>query len=329
MMRPEAKRQAEQPAKLPGVIDAIADGLSMVLERPLLMAVPVLLDLYYWAGWKLTATQLVEPIQREVAKQNASDSQRTLDALEKVGRADLLWLLSALVPALVPNINRSDLYTLGERPVLTPPAWTVALSLPLILVAALIITLIFMVPLADCVVDRHRSLSATARAVVMGSLRMFAAFCVMAGIVALLIAPILIGTLILIFVGVNPAALLGLTSAIAFFAAVIAFWFVPNAIVVSEVGPLRAIRDSVSIVRRHFWQSVWLITAVVIITAGLGSLFTRIADTAPGLLIGVIGNAFIGTGLAIASMGFYANRISSPRPGAIAFSSDSTPRQHS
>lgn len=298
---------------MPGVIDAIADGLSIVLGRPLLMTVPLLLDLYYWLGWKMTASAVTNPLQRWIAEQDISEKQATLDRLASIGRSDLLWALSIFVPALLADVKQSDIYTVADRPVVSPAAWLDAAVLPAITVGSLVLAMVFMVPLAGCVVARPRGFGEHLRAVALGAVRLLGVIALIIGIMLLLAAPVLVGSIVLGAVGVDPTVLLALAFPFAVIGALLAFWFVPDAIVVSEVGPLRAVANSLTVVRHYFWQTLGLLVASFIISAGLGSIFERLASTAPGLLVGVVGNAFVGTGLAIASMGFYANRIDSLR----------------
>jgi hypothetical protein len=311
---------------MPGVIDAIADGLSVVIERPFLMVIPMLLDLYYWLGWKLTVDAVTNPLQRWVSDQNVSNSQQTVERLASIGRSDVLWSLSIFVPALLADTKRSDVYTVHARPVISPPAWLDAALLPLIVVASLTLAMVYMVPLADCIAHRRRSVAGLARAVATGSLRFVAVIGLVIAILTLVAAPVLVGSIVLYAAGIDPTVLLALTFPFAVLGAALVCWFVPEAIVVSEVSPLRAISNSVAVVRGYFWQTLGLVVATFIISAGLGSIFERVAYTAPGLLIGVVGNAFVGTGLAMASMGFYASRIDSLKPESRSLDRDQQPQ---
>src|SRR5262249_39286186 len=56
-VRPVA-REAEPP--IPGVIDTLTDGFQLVNRAPVLLLVPVLLDLLLWLGPKLSVADLAE-----------------------------------------------------------------------------------------------------------------------------------------------------------------------------------------------------------------------------------------------------------------------------
>jgi hypothetical protein len=307
---------AKQPPAGTGVIDVIADGLSLALARPLLLLVPMLLDLYYWLGWRISVQALTTPIRRWVLDQDASNGVELASQLQQAGRSDASWLFSLLVPSLLSNINRSDVYTVGSRPDLTPGQWWIDI---LFLIAALLgsalLLMIYAVPLADAALNRSRPLSAVVKAIGTAWLRFLGLVVVSMGIVALLFGPLAVGWVALRIVGVNATPLFSFAAVVLGLVAFLVLWvFAPDAIVVSEIGPLKAIHYSFTVVRAYFWQTIWFTAASLLITVGLGEIWRQIAGTAPGLLIGVIANAFFATGLAMASMLFYASRIQSLKP---------------
>ena len=97
-------------------------------------------------------------------------------------------------------------------------------------------------------------------------------------------------------------------------AAVIYFMFTPDAIVLTEVGPLRAAYLSFNVVRRNFWPALGLMGSFLLISEGLSVLWRSQMETPIGLLVGVLGNAFVGAGLAFAAMRFYDDRLRRWRP---------------
>ena len=97
-------------------------------------------------------------------------------------------------------------------------------------------------------------------------------------------------------------------------------FFAPDAIFVSRVGPLQAIRRSVAVVRANFWAAVRIVVLITIILLGVGQVWAALAERAPwGPALGILGNAYIASGLVAASMLFYRERVEalpSPRPVA-------------
>jgi hypothetical protein len=306
---------AKQPPVTPGVIDSIADGLSLALARPLLLLLPMLLDLYYWAGWRVSVEALTSPIRRWLLDVDTSESADLAGRLETAGRSDIMSLLSLLVPSLLSGVKRDEFYTFRSRPLFVPDAWWLdVLLLGAVGIGATLLMMIYSVPLADAALDRSRKLSAVLLAIGWAWIRFVGLLAVATGVLLLLLGPVLVASAVLLFVGVDASPLIGLAMlAVGLFAYLILVmaW---DAIVVSEVGPLTAIYNSYAVVRAHFWPTVGLVGAWLLIVVGLGEVWLKIAGTAPGLLIGVIANAFFASGLAMASMLFYAGRIQALKP---------------
>ncbi|HEX5417844.1 MAG TPA: hypothetical protein VFZ25_19475, partial [Chloroflexota bacterium] len=86
-------------------------------------------------------------------------------------------------------------------------------------------------------------------------------------------------------------------------------FFLTDAIVVSEVGPIRAAVSSTRVVANNFWSSVGFIGLVYIITLGMQIIWSGLAQNPVGTVIAIAGNAYIASGLAAASMLFYKNRV--------------------
>jgi hypothetical protein len=298
-----------------GVIDSIADGLTLALARPLLLIVPMLLDFYFWVGWRATPQPLSTPLRKWVIAQDQQNSADIAARLESLGRSDVTQLLAAFTPSLLAGAKRSDIYVLRDRPEFEAMNWGVSVLMLLSFVlAAVLIMMIFSVPLADAAIDRTRSIPATLLAIGRGTLRALGLHLLALGIAILLIGPTVISWLVLLIVGVDALWLVGLALLAAALTGFVVWWFALKAIVVSDVGPLTALYYSVSVVRAYFWQTLGFTAAWLLITLGLGELWLQIADTAPGLLLGVVANAFFAAGITIAGMIFYESRIQSLVP---------------
>jgi hypothetical protein len=299
----------------PGVIDSIADGLTLALARPLLLFLPMALDLYFWAGWQVWLHALTSPVRDWVLTRDQAESADIASSLESLGRSDATQLVALFTPSLLAGSNRSDIYSLSERSVVAPDKGAVALLalLGFALLATLVV-MIYSVPLADAAVKRNRSLSATMTAICRGWIRSLGLHMVMIGIGLILIGPVIVGAAALLIVGVDIQVLVGFAIAAIGLGGFLVWWFAMKAIVVSEAGPLRALYYGFAVVRRYFWQCLGFTAAWLIITFGLGEIWLNIADTAPGLLIAVIANAFFAGGMAMAGMLFYEGRIRALAP---------------
>ena len=306
---------AKEPDRLSGVIDLIADGLSLAISRPFLITLPVLLDLYYWLGWRVSIQSLTSPLRTWVEREEPNDGADLATRLESLGETDVTEILSLFVPSLLSGASRSSVYSFANRPEFAPAHWGLAVTMLLgLALGATMLLVVYAVPLADAALNRSRPLRATLTAIGRAWLRSLGLHALAIGVALLLTGPMLIGSAALLLVGVDALPLAGFATLVIAVAGFLVWWFAVKAIVVSEVGPLRAVYYGFAVVRSYFWQTVGYTAAWLLITVGLGRLWREIADTAPGLLAGVVANALFAGGLAMAGMLFYETRIRSLRP---------------
>lgn len=314
-MHPRAVTK-QRPA-VPGVIDTIAAGLSVALAQPLLMAVPLLLDLYYWLGWQLYPTGMTEPLKRWVLESGSPDSASVAETLDQLGRSDLTKLVSLVVPSLLASTRRSDIFAPTQRPTIALEHWSVAV---LALIATIVVMgglyMLYLVTLSNAALNRNRSMRATARAAVVAWQRFLGLMVLLFALYLLVLGPPAFLWAVLSALGVGIGALLLPMIIVAGITLTVLFIFSPEAIAVAEVGPIRAMYLSFHVVRRYFWQTLGLLVASLVITTGLGQLWERLASTPPGLLAAVIANAFFAGGLTMAGIIFFNDRVRWLQPGA-------------
>jgi hypothetical protein len=160
----------------------------------------------------------------------------------------------------------------------------------------------------------RRSPAQIARATAIAWLRLLGLFALVIGTIVLVASPILVGAVLFLIAGLDVMPLVGAALVIPATAAAIYLMFTPDAIVLTEVGPLRAAYLSFNVVRRNFWPALGLLGSVLLISEGLSVLWRSQMETPFGLLVGVLGNAFVGAGLALAAMRFYDDRLRQWRP---------------
>jgi hypothetical protein len=302
---------------VPGVIDTIAAGLTVVLAQPLLMAVPLLVDLYFWVGWRATPQALTDPIRRWWTEIGASNGNSTVEALDRVGRSDAVGIVAIFVPSLIAGADRDRLYEFASRPTFAIDSWWLASAgvVALVVLAAGVFTL-FSVPLADAATGRTRPVGSVVRAILIAWYRFLGLMALVLGLYLLILGPpaVFLAFLQAFGVGLGPVILPAMV--VLGVAMTVFLVFAPEAIVVAEVGPLRAMYLSVNVVRRNLVPTLGLTIASLIITAGLGEIWNRLARTPPGLLTAVVANAFFACGLTMAAMIFFNDRLRQWRPGA-------------
>jgi hypothetical protein len=140
-------------------------------------------------------------------------------------------------------------------------------------------------------------------------LAMLGAVGIIVGVLLALGLPFLFFAYLLIFL--NPT--IGLLALELLF--VVGFWvniyigFYREAIVIHDQGPLRAIYTSFNVVRRNFWGTLGFLALSLIISLGSGVIWYRLVGSTAGLIVAMIGSAYIGSGLLAARMAFFRERL--------------------
>lgn len=284
---------------VPGVIETIADGLSLALSFPLVLLLPVLIDAAFWSGVSVSPSPLLArwPDLRDIA--------------DTLGwEADLLPVVALGLPSLLSSVNRNDVFASWSPIVLTLGSWQLTVGSVLgAALASTALTIVFRLPLALIVRNDRQSPRQFAAAIGVAWLRLVGVFALIVGAILLIVSPMLVVSAFFLVAGFNIAPLLVAVVSIPAIAAAIYLTFTADAIVLSNVGPLRAIYLSFNVVRRNFWATLGFLGSVILISEGLGVLWRAYIGTPIGLLIGVLGNAFIGAGLGLAAMRFYSTRL--------------------
>ena len=299
----------------PGIFETIATAMSALLIQPLPFVVPVLVDLYLWGGVRLSPAAVVNPFRHWLLAQNGVDATQLagpLDTLERLGRVgDLSTILGWFLPSLFVDGGRNGNAEIWRRPSIDPGRVAVTIIVALLLVLAGVwVAMLFAVMLARVVRGYSlldiRLLKASGVATVryLGFLALLA---IAIGIV--LVPSAVVGVLFLLFsmeaIPVLVATLLVPLMIVAY----VFLAFVGDAIVLVGVGPLRACSLSFGVVRRNVWASIGLLLVVVIASGAIARLAGYLAGDIPGVALAVAGYAFVATGLALARMQFFYDRL--------------------
>lgn len=293
-----------------GVIDAIADGCLAVVRRPYLLLPPVALDLWYWLGDRFTPAPLLEALIHAAQQGGALPPATVTDLRALEGDLNLFSLLALGIRVLLPGLAANSVARPWAQGVLDVGGW------PLVLVSALglgfaglFCLAFYLAGVAQAVRDEPFDLRALARRAPVYWLRLLGLGALIGGLLMLLGLPVLFLAGMLAFVGANPTALLALF----IFPMFLLYCYLalaPEAIVVSDVGPLKAVKLSVRIVRRNFWAMLGLLGATFLIAEGFPLLWVQLTPQVAGVPLAIVGNAFLGTGLTAAAMYFYRDRLS-------------------
>jgi hypothetical protein len=81
--------------------------------------------------------------------------------------------------------------------------------------------------------------------------------------------------------------------------------------VVNDASVWRAVLNSINVVLRNFWSTLWLFVLINLIGGGLTILWQQFSRGSLLTWVAIVGNAYISSSLIVASMLFYQDRYAS------------------
>lgn len=295
------------PAAKPGILDHLADGMSLVVAKPQIALIPIVLDV----AFSLTPAVSGETVSTRAGQQLVGSGSSALNQLGSWLTRQEEWgierALALFVPSVVDGITAEHLYRPFALEALLPGwvAGAILLALAVLLGALLFIAFETWLAVSSDLLALDRS--AVARALGRSWLS-FVGFgllvvAVLLAATGLLLAPGLISS----GGGLSGDTVLGFLSLLGV-AMLVATLFVPEAIVLDRQGPVGAIRSSLRVVSENFWQSMGFFAVSMLISPGLLSIWEEITGSGAGLAVAIVLNAGMVTSLALASLGFYRAR---------------------
>ena len=313
-----------------GVIGCLAAGFEMVGRNLYLAVLPVLLDLLLWLGPHLSIVPLLRQFAALLTAQPAPDQAaasqvaQAVQLLEQFGEQFNLFSLLSLLPLLdVPSLLTRHapgmVSPLGESHVLAVTSVLALMAWVIVLVSAgLVLGTLYLGSLAHRFRTTHSHTSTPPHSHIpalphssgVGKLIwvfMFAAGLLMIGMVLIPLWLLLAGTAATIVPLLGFLAWMlgvGIASYVA-----LHLLFVVHGILLGERGLLPAIWESIVLIHTQFSSVVGLVVLVMMIYAGLGFVWSLPSGESWLLLVGILGNACIATGLVTATFVFYQERI--------------------
>lgn len=298
-----------------GVIDSLSAGLNLITDRPWVVAIPILLDLWYWRGPRLSVAPLFKQIDQFLVQsmpatvpQGPVDFKVVQELLDTLGqRSNLFSLLSATVLG-VPSLMAGG--GSGNAGIIEIGSWLAMAGVgALLMLTGLAIGCLYLTFILQGVDGEH----------VEGDALLYQAGALWVRVIALLLLILFFAIALAVPFSLLLSLLTFVSSAAVSFLAGIFYmavvwlglylYFVVYAIMVNRVGPIRAIWNSANVVARNFWSALALVMLIIVLTQGLALVWQRLGQVNPiGAIIGIAGNAFIGSGLVAASLLFYRDR---------------------
>lgn len=305
-----------------GVIDSLSAGFSVVAQKPSLLLLSLLLDLFLWLGPRLS----INPIVPELATRLQVLTGETADNSAEIFHQNMAEILgsynvfSALStwPLGTPSLLAGN--DSGSSPVGVPPtiqvyrldeflAWLLSLTLVGLLFGSLYLGLIARwigwsrISLRDwmkLVWLQWARIVALVFVVLVGAFFLSVPLFLAVEVVSMIFMP-LASLALLVGVGTGMWGLFHL-------------FFTIHGILLDGLGVLGAVRNSVKLVRCYPFSTAGLLLTAVIISLGLDTIWNVPPSESWMRLVAVAGNAFISTGLVAATFIYYRERTTSPQP---------------
>jgi hypothetical protein len=306
-----------------GVIEALSAGLDAVLRHPWLLLIPVLLDMFLWVGPRLQAPALYhtfEPALRQMTTQMGTSEARF--AAQELGKAVeqfftqfnlFAWLSVGLigVPLVNGGIDATQQLVTGGSPL----TWQVdsfngyLLAFMCLTAIGLFAAALYWTLLGHYVRGEPWQMTRWLK----HSFEAWKRLLLLAIIVVVLIVMSLFPLSMVMFtLSVFSAGLASLIPLLALGAAawiIVVCMFTPHGLVVHHMPLGRAINTSILVVRANFAPVSGLVAVAIAITIGIGLIWEGLAADSWLRLVAIVGNAVIATGLIVASLLFYQNRV--------------------
>ena len=280
----------------------------MVNEQPWIVLLPVMLDLFFLFGPRVSIAPVVGQVVTMPQFMQAFGAEARAPVIAFAEEANLLGLLSPAgltMPTVVPLLGIAR----GSFTMLDSAGAVVLLALGVVLLGVFIGSVyrsILAQQAREGGLSAQRlpgeSVVAWYRVIALALLLCFSAF--------LVILPLaFIAALASLVTGAATVLMTAIVTTLAL-AAQLYLFFAADAIFVSRVGPIQAIRRSAAVVHAGLWSALTLAILVTVIMVGMGQLWVMLASHASwGLALGIVGNAYIASGLAAATMLFYRERM--------------------
>lgn len=310
----------------PGVIETLSSGFEQVNRVLWVIALPILVDLFLWLGPRVSAASVFTDLGAWYSRMTATYAS-VADAgadPSTVGQAQQAVTTLATQAGHF-NLLTFLVITLSSVPSILPPARAGSPTLQLGTVGTLIggvllmqalgmlLGCLYLGAIGQQVRDGKVALLRLGRRVWFYWLSVIGFILLLIGVGLVISVPLalVIGLIQLIAPAFGAALMYAALAAmqIAAVLLMVYLFFLVDAIIVSEVGPVSAVIRSARVVANNFWSAVGFIFLVYIISLGMAVIWKALSGSPAGVVVAIIGNAYIASGLAAASLLFYQSRV--------------------
>jgi hypothetical protein len=299
------------------VIDTIGYGYATVAAKPVVIAPLLILELCLLFLPQVLLQPLTDGFADATRGRGAGweEVARDVETLGGYNAVELAALRVPLMrmPALMPVAADDEIDQLPwNRQADNAPGWLVLGAAGLAVGLGLGVAALHQLLAAAATGARSMAEALGPRSIARMARDLGSWFVLVFGMLILLAQPMVVMTVAGIAFGFPEIAILWLLLVVPFAWGYIHFYFSIPALALERNGAAHSLRASYRVVRAGFWQSVQFIAISLLISTGLTYALQSIATNAPGILLALLLNAVVATGLLIAAMLFYRDRAARP-----------------
>jgi hypothetical protein len=302
-------RSLREPAPA-GVIDTIGTAFTILNHRPYLALMVVALDLLLWLGPRISVNEIGRAVNQMLSRPEfAGQSPAPVPMLS--AEFDAVVILASLIPSLVAALGPDNI-ALPYQPLVLQAMLAASIGVVFALFLASIgLGMSYWTILAYVVRGERLRRAQVFRSTLRNTLVMLAylgllalaavGLSFLAGFTVFGATLLGLGDIVLVLFTIATAVL-----AILFY---IGTFFVEDAIVLSGAGPFRAVIYSLGICRIAFWPTMRFIAASLVVQLGLPLALRVFTQNAAAVPFALVSHSYVATGLVLASLLFYRERI--------------------
>ena len=306
-----------EPTPPIGVIDSFGKGFETVMSQVALVSIPLLLDLFLWLGPRLSVAELLSNFGNlatsgeDVPVESARIIEMSFNSLaESLNLFSFLSTSPLGVPSMI--VSKIGLSPLGEGLVITITSWfTAAIVTFGVSLAGLFLGVIYFAVIAQGTLPNEQKSDEAEllENIWVGWVR------IVGLAVSIMVAMIGFGVAVSMLAGLGALVHPSVSGLVVSLGVAIWVWglfyvsFAVHGIVMENQTINTAVRNSLLLVRFNMPSVVGLFGLIVLLLWGLGYLWLIPASDSWVLLIGIVGHAFVATGLYASTFHFYRDRM--------------------
>ncbi len=306
-----------------GVIESLQQGFNVLNRRAWLLLPPVLLDLFLWLGPKVNIGPVVDAA---ITAYESSMSQAFTDAPPEVfqttlenlrnlsGSYNLLSLLAGMLASMPSLFARLEFHAVASPlgRVITLQTWqSMFLLMALLLPLGILIGSFWLALIAFTLSNRPLfSFSFVRR---WGWVWINANLYLILLFIALIMASLFFGVVAALLMALGQAGQLLLAVMWLLFLGFsvwlnIGLYFVMISVALDDVNLARAIWRSLNVVGRNAMSTLGFLILTLVLMEGFARIWARLSLHPWGVILGIMGNAYLGAAITLAAFLFYQSR---------------------